>query len=228
MCGVKISPDGSRLPSPQMLPSCLQGKNSSVLCWGWQHRLQHQSSSDCFRCLLMGQSAGCAASIYAAFNTCRWGTAQPPVQAASDGRWWCGAQGVRPQCLGKVTSQELAEFIAVCIQPKEQRPRSRHLLKHPYFNSVREKRARACAEVLQTAACQVCDRCPLWLLTPRAAHRLLSQVALETIPASFTVPASHPIADLISFAMVCGGRQSWLALQHVNVCRPRQTKCSLH
>lgn len=63
-------------------------------------------------------------------------------------------QGVRPAGLGKVASRELAEFIAVCIRPKEERPRSRQLLKHPYFDSIRE-RATARAEALSATASQV-------------------------------------------------------------------------
>lgn len=47
--------------------------------------------------------------------------------------------GVRPACLGKVANRELADFIAVCIRPRHERPRSRHLLKHAYFNSIRQK-----------------------------------------------------------------------------------------
>ncbi len=130
------------------------------------------------------------------------------MQTASKDCCWGGAQGVRPQCLGKVTSQELAEFIAVCIQPKDQRPRSRHLLKHPYFNSVREKRARACAEVLQTAAsCQVCGRCVLLLLTPRVAHCLPSMV-VETISASCMAPVCHPITDIFRLPW-SAANQSW-------------------
>jgi len=45
--------------------------------------------------------------------------------------------GIRPAGLQKVTSAELREFINICISPREQRPRSRQLLKHPYFESVR-------------------------------------------------------------------------------------------
>lgn len=45
--------------------------------------------------------------------------------------------GVRPAGLQNVTNQELADFINVCISPREKRPRSRMLLKHPYFDSIR-------------------------------------------------------------------------------------------
>lgn len=44
---------------------------------------------------------------------------------------------VRPAGLQKVACQELADFINTCIAPLEQRPRSRQLLKHPYFASIR-------------------------------------------------------------------------------------------
>ncbi|GAB4823146.1 hypothetical protein N2152v2_010192 [Parachlorella kessleri] len=45
--------------------------------------------------------------------------------------------GVRPAGLQKVTSQDLADFINLCIASREQRPRARMLLKHPYFDSIR-------------------------------------------------------------------------------------------
>ncbi|KAK9801869.1 hypothetical protein WJX73_004633 [Symbiochloris irregularis] len=49
--------------------------------------------------------------------------------------------GIRPAALQKVTSQELAEFIAVCIRPVSQRPFARQLLKHPYFDAIRSCRS---------------------------------------------------------------------------------------
>jgi hypothetical protein len=63
-------------------------------------------------------------------------------------------QGVRPAGLSNVPSRELAEFIAICIRTKDERPRSRQLLKHPYFDSIRE-RAAARAEALSATASQV-------------------------------------------------------------------------
>lgn len=45
---------------------------------------------------------------------------------------------MRPAALQKVASPQLAELINVCISPREQRPRSRQLLKHPYFDSIRQ------------------------------------------------------------------------------------------
>jgi WNK lysine deficient protein kinase len=45
--------------------------------------------------------------------------------------------GIRPVGLQKVECRELADFINTCIAPLEQRPRSRQLLKHPYFASIR-------------------------------------------------------------------------------------------
>ena len=45
--------------------------------------------------------------------------------------------GVRPAGLQRVPSRELADFISVCIAPRDARPRARHLLKHPYFESIR-------------------------------------------------------------------------------------------
>lgn len=52
-------------------------------------------------------------------------------------------QGVRPAGLQKVASQDLAEFINVCISQRESRPRARQLLKHPYFDSIRRDKALA-------------------------------------------------------------------------------------
>ena len=46
-------------------------------------------------------------------------------------------QGIRPASLQKVTCQDLAEFIALCISPIVDRPHARQLLKHNYFDSVR-------------------------------------------------------------------------------------------
>ena len=45
--------------------------------------------------------------------------------------------GVRPAGLQRVPSRELADFISLCIVPRDTRPRARHLLKHPYFESIR-------------------------------------------------------------------------------------------
>ena len=63
-------------------------------------------------------------------------------------------QGVRPAALQKVRSKELAEFVAVCIQPKGERPRARQLLKAPYFDSIREKAVR-CEAALSATTSQV-------------------------------------------------------------------------
>ena len=63
-------------------------------------------------------------------------------------------QGVRPAALQKVSSGELAEFIAVCIQPKGERPRARQLLKAPYFDSIREKAVR-CEAAMSATTSQV-------------------------------------------------------------------------
>ena len=46
-----------------------------------------------------------------------------------------------PAGLAKVPTGELAEFISVCIAPRNQRPRARHLLKHPYFHTIRAEKA---------------------------------------------------------------------------------------
>lgn len=52
-------------------------------------------------------------------------------------------QGVRPLALQKVTDPALAEFIGVCIGPKEARPTSRQLLKKVYFDSIRGEKCSA-------------------------------------------------------------------------------------
>ncbi len=50
-------------------------------------------------------------------------------------------QGILPAGLAKVPTGELAEFISVCIAARHQRPRARHLLKHPYFHTIRAEKA---------------------------------------------------------------------------------------
>jgi WNK lysine deficient protein kinase len=60
--------------------------------------------------------------------------------------------GVRPSGLQKVTCRELADFINTCIAPLEQRPRSRQLLKHPYFASIRSTLHPSRSELLLSAA----------------------------------------------------------------------------
>ncbi|KAL3146318.1 hypothetical protein ABBQ32_003012 [Trebouxia sp. C0010 RCD-2024] len=51
--------------------------------------------------------------------------------------------GVRPAGLQKVPTLELAEFINVCITARESRPRARQLLKHSYFDSIRQEKTAA-------------------------------------------------------------------------------------
>lgn len=50
-------------------------------------------------------------------------------------------QGIRPQALSRVQSKDLADCISYCIQPPSQRPRSRVVLKHHYFDSIRAEHA---------------------------------------------------------------------------------------
>lgn len=52
-------------------------------------------------------------------------------------------QGVRPAGLQKVPTLELADFINVCITARESRPRARQLLKHSYFDSIRQEKCAA-------------------------------------------------------------------------------------
>ena len=40
----------------------------------------------------------------------------------------------------RVADTDLAEFIAKCISPRAERPRARNLLKHPYFDSMRQEK----------------------------------------------------------------------------------------
>ena len=60
--------------------------------------------------------------------------------------------GVRPVGLQKVTCRELADFINTCIAPLDQRPRSRQLLKHPYFASIRSTLHPTKSELLLSAS----------------------------------------------------------------------------
>lgn len=60
--------------------------------------------------------------------------------------------GVRPAGLQKVACRELADFINTCIAPLEQRPRSRQLLKHPYFTSIRSTLHPSKTELLLSAS----------------------------------------------------------------------------
>lgn len=73
-------------------------------------------------------------------------------------------QGVRPAALQKVRSQELAEFIAVCIRARNERPRARQLLKAPYFDSIRERCTARC-DALSASTSQVSGRLPSLLST---------------------------------------------------------------
>ena len=56
---------------------------------------------------------------------------------------------MRPASLQRVADKDLAEFIAICISPRPERPRARNLLKHPYFDSMRQEK---CAHKLSTEA----------------------------------------------------------------------------
>lgn len=44
---------------------------------------------------------------------------------------------MRPAGLARVPSRALADFVSLCIAPRDSRPRARQLLKHPYFESIR-------------------------------------------------------------------------------------------
>ena len=49
-------------------------------------------------------------------------------------------QGIRPQGLQRVTCRELQTVISLCISPRAERPRARQLLKHPYFDTIRQEK----------------------------------------------------------------------------------------
>ena len=74
-----------------------------------------------------------------------------PRQDCNELTGWIPSQGVRPAALQKVHSQELAEFISVCIRARNERPRARQLLKAPYFDSIREKCTVRCDALLSPA-----------------------------------------------------------------------------
>ncbi|KAL6751053.1 kinase-like domain-containing protein [Haematococcus lacustris] len=53
--------------------------------------------------------------------------------------------GIPPKGLDKVVDPELNAFVRLCIQPDpNQRPEARQLLKHPFFDAVRDCGRRAC------------------------------------------------------------------------------------
>lgn len=58
-------------------------------------------------------------------------------------------QGVRPASLQRIVDQDLIAFITRCISPRNERPRARNLLKHPYFDSIRQEK---CAQKLSAEA----------------------------------------------------------------------------
>lgn len=48
-------------------------------------------------------------------------------------------QGIHPQGIEKIQDQELREFVELCIlHDPEQRPEARQLLKHSFFDAVRD------------------------------------------------------------------------------------------
>ena len=142
-------------------------------------------------------------------------------------------QGVRPAGLANVPSRELAEFIAICIRTKDERPRSRQLLKHPYFDSIRE-RAAARAEALSATASQVIVHHALFALgvsnseveTQRSRAIVVAVVpvalALLRAPPACAYPDHmQPISDrrLLSLAFVT--RIFWFTGGHLLGLRER-------
>ena len=68
---------------------------------------------------------------------------------------------MRPKALSRVPSKELAEFISYCIQPRAERPRSRQILKHPYFDSIRAEKCsiKLSAEALGVSSLSQSELC---------------------------------------------------------------------
>eukprot|EP00884_Botryococcus_braunii_P009087 jgi/Botrbrau1/1817/Bobra.146_1s0015.1 len=66
-------------------------------------------------------------------------------------------QGTPPAGLGSVSCPELCNFIKECIAPRGKRPKSRHLLKHPYFESIRQEKAALKLHVETVAAAPICE-----------------------------------------------------------------------
>ena len=64
----------------------------------------------------------------------------PTTAGSSPNLLTVSVQGVRPSGLERVLDRDLAEFINVCISPRNERPRSRQLLKHPYFETIRREK----------------------------------------------------------------------------------------
>ena len=85
------------------------------------------------------------------------------------------AQGVRPSGLQKVPDRDLAEFINVCISPRNERPRSRQLLKHPYFETIR--REKGVCRLREEALAGT----PHWLLLTKSSARLYRAINLKSL-----------------------------------------------
>ncbi|KAK9834073.1 hypothetical protein WJX81_007927 [Elliptochloris bilobata] len=98
--------------------------------------------------------------------------------------------GVRPAGLAKVPTQELAEFVTVCIAPREERPRARQLLKHPYFASVRSEKAavKLSAEALLGAGASSVD---LHLLLAECAGSTAGSAVSRTSSELATLEGDH-------------------------------------
>ena len=81
----------------------------------------------------------------------RYSVALPPPSYTSsiNSTFLVPLQGVRPAALAKVPTEELSDFIRVCISARESRPRARSLLKHSYFDSIRNEK---CAVKLSAEA----------------------------------------------------------------------------
>eukprot|EP00891_Asterochloris_glomerata_P000694 jgi/Astpho2/694/e_gw1.00013.30.1_t len=83
--------------------------------------------------------------------------------------------GVRPSGLQKVPDRDLAEFINVCISPRNERPRSRQLLKHPYFETIR--REKGVCRLREEALAGT----PHWLLLTKSSARLYRAINLKSL-----------------------------------------------
>lgn len=78
----------------------------------------------------------------------------PGADACAASHLCSTCQGIRPKGLQEVQSKQLQELINLCIAPYNERPASRQLLKHPYFDSIRPARVVASASTAALAAAQ--------------------------------------------------------------------------
>ncbi|KXZ55201.1 hypothetical protein GPECTOR_3g345 [Gonium pectorale] len=108
-------------------------------------------------------------------------------------------QGIHPGGLSKVQNQELREFIEVCIQhDPNQRPEARQLLKHPFFESIREA-ARA------HQSCGGMERLQVERPEPATAGNTTPEVVSDDEPALPAAPPSNgPSLQVLNVQLQAG------------------------